>query len=776
MVKTSSSRPRHTPPMVAKTLMEIATACLPFARLALAATVVLALDSRSTGVDGIRTDMARLVLPLPPEVPAPAIALAPAEAPLPAVDATTASLALAPAEAPRQAVDATTASLALVPAEAPRPADDAITTTASLGPLAPAPVPAEPPALDLPAALAQGAQAYASSGLATGDEIAKTLPNGNARTTAEWIALRTFPREAGYRRINAFLAAQPDWPSTEWLRKRAEEALFGDTHASATIRAAFADTPPRTPAGKLALARVKQEDNDANGATGLVRDVWRNDDFNKLIEKTVLGEFAALLTKADHKYRADRLLYKEETGSALRAAALAGPDVLALAKARAAVVNEAASDALIAAVPAALAKDPGLIFSQIQKLRRAQKFEAASAMMLAAPRDPALLVNGDEWWVERRMLARAMLDRGEGEIAWRLCAEHSAQGANAAVEAEFHAGWIALRFLDDPARARSHFTKLAQIAESPATAARAAYWLARTQEALGDNEGAAAFFASAAKHPTFFYGQLARARLGLGDMVLRPMPVAVTDDERAPATQVAEILLALGRRDIAAPLVYDSARNLEGEGQLAALAQTVARAHDAPLSLQLGKTAARRGIALDELAFPDFGVPDFVPLAGSADKALVYAIVRQESAFLARASSGAGAKGLMQLMVGTARLTAKKAGVGFDAARLTSDPAFNTQLGAAHLGTLFEEHDGSYVLTFAAYNAGGGRVKEWLAAYGDPRRAGVDVVDWIELIPITETRQYVQHILENLQVYRARMGQLSSSLTNDDLHAHGGRF
>ena len=704
-------------------------ACLIFARTALAATVVLVMTAGAIGSDQARLDVANLVLPFPPEVPPPASS--------------------GNREAPR-----------VLPVDP--------TTTASLGPVV-----RPPPALEpAPAAMTQALQAYASGALAQGDEAARALPPGLWRSSAEWAALRTFPREAGYSRIMAFLAAHPGWASHAWLEKRAEEALFGDNIPADVIRAAFAEVTPQTPAGKLALARTLLESGDTRGATALASDVWRRDDISPALEKIVLGEFGPLLARADHKFRADRLLYKESVPAALRAATLAGPDVLALARARAAVINEAASDALFAAVPASLAKDPGLTFSTIQKLRRADRIEAAATIMLDAPRDAAALVNGDEWWTERRMLARAMLDRGDGEMAWRLCAEHSATGANARVEAEFHAGWIALRFLDDPVRARVHFARLAQWAEGPGTQARAAYWLARTQEMLGDNEGANAFFARAARHPTFFYGQLAQARIGSGELSLRSLPVAAAGGDRAESTRVAEALLGAGAKEIATSLMYDIARNAGDETQVAALAGVIASSHDARLSLQIGKIASQRGVALDELAYPDFGVPEFVPLPGSVDKTMVYSIVRQESAFQASASSGAGAKGLMQMMVATARNTAQKAGVSFDAARLTSDAAFNTQLGASHLGTLLGEHRGSYVLTFAAYNAGGARVKEWINAYGDPRKPEIDVVDWIELIPITETRQYVQHILENLQVYRVRIGQQPRLMIEADLHAH----
>jgi soluble lytic murein transglycosylase len=203
----------------------------------------------------------------------------------------------------------------------------------------------------------------------------------------------------------------------------------------------------------------------------------------------------------------------------------------------------------------------------------------------------------------------------------------------------------------------------------------------------------------------------------------------------------------------------DGARFYQDESQLAALAALPARFGDAPGAVEIGKLATLRGFPIDSAAFPTFGVPEFSPLAGSADLSLVYSIARQESEFIPAAASGAGAKGLMQLLPATARDAAKRAGVAFDAGRLITDPSFNTQLGAAFLGQLLADENGSPVLAFAAYNAGGGRVQQWIQAYGDPRLPNVDPVDWIERIPFDETRDYVQRVMENWRVYRARFAK-----------------
>jgi soluble lytic murein transglycosylase len=612
---------------------------------------------------------------------------------------------------------------------------------------------------------------YRNGELAEGDRAAANAPDPLVRTALEWVALRTNQRETGFKRVTAFLDAHPGWPSGPWLRKRAEESLYTDNPPPARVKEYFANGKPQTVAGKLALARVLLGEGQKSQAAELVRSAWRDGDLNQWQEGSIKKTFGELLEKADYKYRADRLLYKEDTAAALRSAQSAGPDVVLLAKARTAVISEGASDKEMAAVPAALQNDPGYLFSKIQKLRRANKIDEAVQVLLAAPRDPALIINGDEWWTERRMLARKMLDKGDVKTAYRICDEHSAQRTDARVEAEFHAGWIALRFLNDPDAAARHFAIASLSAETPMSVARVAYWQGRAAEAAGESKAAEAmgFYRKAAIHSAAFYGQLARAKLGLSAGQVRAAPPAAEGNQRHEAVRTVELLYAIGEKELALPLITESAQRLDGADQMAALARIIARDRDAKVSLSFGKLAAQRGMPLDDLAYPVYGIPGYQPLGNSAPRSVVYSIARQESAFNSRALSGAGAKGLMQMLTGTARRTASRMGIGFNEARLVNDAAFNAQLGAAHLGELLAEQGGSYVLTFAAYNAGGGHVKEWIDAYGDPRNPRVDPVDWVERIPFTETRNYVQRVMENLTVYRARFQEAGPAPLQTDL-------
>jgi soluble lytic murein transglycosylase len=342
--------------------------------------------------------------------------------------------------------------------------------------------------------------------LAQGDDAAREAKDPLARTTLEWVALRLEPR-LPFERIAAFLADHPSWPAADSLRRHAEVALYTDRRAPALISAYFADRPPETIFGKLALARAKLV-ADQNAAAALVREVWLSGDIGTPLEAAILREFGDLLSKDDHKARADRLFYKGFAAAARRAALLAGPDIEALAKAR----DTPLDATLVAALPAGLRGDPGLLIARVQKLRQQSKFAEAAKVMLTAPRDPADLVAPDEWWAERKLLARKLLDQSDARTAYRLCAESAPANGATNLESAFEAGWIALRFLHEPTAASLHFAAMAKIAATSASLASAAYWQGRAAEAAGATDTAAGFYRAAAEHATTYYGQLARAK------------------------------------------------------------------------------------------------------------------------------------------------------------------------------------------------------------------------------------------------------------------------
>ncbi|WP_295814884.1 lytic transglycosylase domain-containing protein, partial [uncultured Nitratireductor sp.] len=404
-------------------------------------------------------------------------------------------------------------------------------------------------------------------------------------------------------------------------------------------------------------------------------------------------------------------------------------------------------------------RSAGYTFARTRFLRRAGRFEEAAELMLTAPRDANSLIDPDEWWVERRVLSRELLDIGDAETAYRVAAAHSAESPSRAADAEFHAGWYALRFLKNPEAAARHFARIAEIAEGPISSARANYWLGRTAGSGGPGD-ATAYYEKAARLGATFYGQLATAKLDRTTLAAEAPEPDDDDRRRFFAREMVRAIRSLeGTNHLwrAGSLYRKLAQELQKPGELSLLADMAEARGDYTTALRVGKIAASRGLDIGALAHPVGAIPAAASIP-SARQALAYAVARQETEFNAAAVSPAGARGLLQLMPATAREMARKSGLPYSRARLTTDPTYNVTLGAAYLEEQLGRFDGSYILTFAGYNAGPSRASEWMERYGDPRGKPVEeIVDWIERIPYSEPRNYVQRVMENLQVYKMRL-------------------
>ena len=655
---------------------------------------------------------------------------------------------------------------------------------ASVSPAAPAPEVPDPnrPVVSGDTDLSQLRQAidlYRKGKVSDGDRLAAGFRDPAARALLEWVAIRA-GAGIGFERVVAFTRANPDWPAGPLLRRRAEEMLLSEKKSPAVVRAYFATSKPASAPGKFALAlALRAEGLDADAAD-LVRALWREDSFGRNLEARVMDSFPGLLTSVDHRFRMERALLKEDWTAAGRAADYAGGSHASLVRARRAVEGKAGAASALNAVPPSLRNDASYLLSRAQYFRRADKTEEAAKILIAAPANPDILVDGDEWWVERRIVARKLMDAGDARTAHAVVSGHSARTTEKRIEAEFHAGWIALRFLDDAGAAERHFAQAATVAETPISLARAAYWQGRAAEAAGKAHEAKGFYERAALQPIAYYGQLARAKLGQNSLPLRRAaelsPAARAAFEDRLFVRGLKLLSAASLKELALPLYIDAAKSLTDEAQVNALGEAAVAAKDARALVAIGKLATQRGLALDSHAYPTIGIPDYETFTAvpQVERAMVFAIARQESQFDPRAQSGVGARGLMQMMPATAQRTAKRVSTSYETDRLTSDPAYNARLGQAHLGELMEDWKGSYILAFASYNAGGGNVKKWIDAYGDPRRPEIDAIDWVERIPFTETRNYVQRVMENLQVYRNRLDGKSTLAIERDF-ARGAR-
>jgi len=602
-------------------------------------------------------------------------------------------------------------------------------------------------------------------------EAEASISDPVARKLAEWLILRSEDNGASVERYRAFLDANPSWPSQTFLRRRIEASLWDDRRDDSAVWAWFQNESPISAKGRLALAKVMVSRGDRGNAERLVREAWRNDGMSEDTETAALDMFGSFLTAGDHKARMDAMLYGTDNEAAgMRAAKRLGSGYVALAKARIAATRKGSNlRALLEAVPSELTGDTGYLFAKIQLLRREEKFAEAARLMLSAPKDPSRLYNVDEWWIERRLLARKMIDNNEFRTAYLIARDAALPARDIyKTEQEFTSGWIALRFLNDPALASEHFARIGVGSANPTALARAGYWQGRAAEAAGRGQEARAAYARAAEQSTSYYGQLARAKLGLPQIELNSAPRGRGVD-RLEIVRAVALLYEINARELAIPIFGDMGDNGDPEA-LAGLGELTARNGDARGMLLMGKAALNRGLPFDHYAYPVNGIPSFRQVGPEVEQSVVYAIARQESAFNPAVVSPAQAYGLMQVTPDAGRYVSKRAGIAFDLNRMKTDPVYNAMLGAAELGGLLEDYRGSYILTFAAYNAGRGSVRKWIERYGDPRDPKVDAVDWVELIPFSETRNYVQRIMENLQVYRARFGGGSRLQIEADLH------
>jgi soluble lytic murein transglycosylase len=627
-------------------------------------------------------------------------------------------------------------------------------------------------------------KAIAESDLAKGKALRDQVKEPVGRKLIDWYLYRSGYGNAA--EIRAFMLANPAWPDRERLNQRAEEALFNSSASPREIKAFFADAPPTTGVGLAALASALVADKDEAAAKVLAAKAWVEYAIPAVQEPNFLKKVGSLLTENDHKRRLDRLLLndsrwegerKERAAVIRRVIPLLTEPEQKKAQARLAVFLRAKnSEQLMAKLPPlALKTDWGLAIQRAQALRRQKKHEAAWEILLSEP-DATLHVKPDGWWEERRASAYAALKAGKATTAYELVRNPGNLSINAQNGAAFMAGWLALRHLKDSKKALAHFQAYTKSADGPLSKARAHYWLGRTYEALSDQANARESYRTAAVHVDTFHGQLARLKLDPQASVLSITP---------PATPTAEEIARFNGLDAVQAIVLADKAGLDRsvryaflnhlrfyfktEAEAAMLAHLAEALGDTQMAVRIGKTAVGRGLNLIYYAYPVHRLPAYTPLRRPPETAFILGIARQESEFNTSTFSGAGARGILQVMPITARHICRDYKLKCDIPRLMSDAAYNTMMGSAYIADRMDEFTGSYVLTLAGYNAGPGRAREWIREFGDPRHGGVDPIDWIHRIPIEETREYVQKVLSNIQIYRARLGETNAVRLNADL-------
>ncbi len=601
-----------------------------------------------------------------------------------------------------------------------------------------------------------------------------------ARKLVEWQLLK-----AGLGAPKAFvdfIEQSPSWPDRAELQRRAEEQLLEAGGSTARIAAFFKGGEPRSGAGLAALASAHLAEKNEEAAKKLAVKVWREFELPAALEAGFLERFGSWLTEADHKRRLDRILVDEVRFKAERdqRAELAKRVIRHLsepekkkAEARLAVFLRAKlAGQMLAALPAepdgqpASQTDWGLAYQKVQHYRRGGQHEEAWKILTAAPTDPELITSPDDWWAERRGAAYDALKAGRAELAYDLVKDAGPLSVNPLKDQSFMAGWLALRHLGKPEAARGHFDVSQKAADGPLSKARAEYWLGRALDELGRKDEARQRYAAAALQTDAFHGLLGRHKLEAGDALdLRTgLPALPTPEDAArfvglDSVRAAVIAIKAGLSPSVHRALFAGLRNhLDGEADLAMLAHLASALGDPQASLRIGKTAIAKGRNLIVYAYPLHTFPAYTPLRDPPEPALLLGIARQESEFNNQITSTAGARGLLQVMPVTAQHICRDYKIKCDIARLNSDNAYNAMLASAYVTDRMRELSGNYVLTLVAYNAGPGRARQWMREFGDPRDPAIDAIDWIERIPIEETREYVKKVLANVQVYRARLG------------------
>jgi soluble lytic murein transglycosylase len=594
------------------------------------------------------------------------------------------------------------------------------------------------------------------------DEARRLAREGKDRLGAKifrWTELQQPRSGVSFEDIAGFIDANPHWPNQDTLARRAEEALIERTDDSVVL-AWFALRGPTTVDGAMRYIEALLRAGERQKALTLIRETWASGGFGATQESQFLKRYRQHLGPKDHVQRLDRLLWDGRKDEARRQMARVDADWRALAEARLRLqAMSGGVDGALRKVPAHLTDDPGLMFERARWRRRKGQEEGAREMLRNAHAD---LGRPELWWNERAYLARRAIAAGRMSEAYEIVKDHGLRNGSGFAEAEFLSGWIALRFLDKPEPALAHFVRLYEGSRFPVTKARGAYWAGRAAAAKGDAAGSREWFLRAAGHATTYYGQLAATVLDPADRPAFPETPRPTAEERQAfdkneLADAARFLQEIEQSNRVKAFITRLVLNCKTPGEHALVAEFAAKLGRPDLSV----SAAKRSAQVAGVMIPDHGWPT-VPLAGDnpPERALVLATIRQESAFEADAISRAGARGLMQLIPPTARAVARQLNLPSERIehRLLQDAALNLRLGRAYLAGLIDDYGGSYVLAIAAYNAGPGRVQRWIKENGDPRKANVDVIDWIELIPIDETRNYVHRVLENLQVYRWRLG------------------
>lgn len=587
--------------------------------------------------------------------------------------------------------------------------------------------------------------------------IAKQSNNNTVQRLIWWVRVKAKNTDANFGEIQDFLLKHPDWPDRDTILTRAERAL-SEAYDTQTRRQWFEQFPPKTSFGVQLYAYTLLESNnpaDRQKATDLIRDAWRKLLVDEDEQDSFLNSYASFLRPEDHIEAVSNMIWKDDVARAQASLRLVDEGHRHLFNARLKFRrNMSGMEQALRTIPQNLQNDDGLAYDRLSWRHERDMDNGALELLKSVSGEVS---HPEEWWEIRRLYVWDLIENNRYQDAYNLLKDHGQKETTKEfAESEWLSGWILYAYLNNPGEAYKHFYKLYHGTLFPVSKSRGAYWAGKASAAHGDKAVSAKWMGLAATYPSTYYGQLALAEISQRQASLPP-PIAIPKTEyeafkSRPLVQAVTMLDEIGEETLTKNFLMHMVNNARNDLERAMSARLILDLGRVDLAVKVAKEATKYNTVLSDIGYPIIKYNHREDI----EFALTMAVTRQESEFRNTAKSQVGALGLMQVMPATAKATAKKMGINFSLNRM-NEQDYNLQIGSAYLADLVEQYDGSYIMAVAAYNAGPGRVAKWRKEFGDPRQEGVDPILWVERIPITETRNYVQRVMENLQMYRHRL-------------------
>ncbi len=603
-------------------------------------------------------------------------------------------------------------------------------------------------------------------------KLAKKAKDKSIYNFIQWRHLLTSGNQASFYEYQVFLNKNSDFPRIDRIRYLAEHKLSTESISPKKIINWFREKDPLSGYGKMILGESHVLIGDKNKGTKLIKEGWITADLSKNELKYFRKKYKKYLNADDYIKRADYLAWNGDRWDLRRLIRYLPKDYELLYNARHLLMSKGYGvDQAIANVPQKFKNDAGLNYDRLKWRRKKGRVDSSAEILLKIRNDKEYLVRPDKWWKEREIISRALLYKKKYEISYKISSNHGMTEGSEYAAAEWMSGWIALSFLNDPITAKNHFINFYENVSYPISLSRGAYWLGRAYEKIGESEQSNNWYREATKYLTTYYGQLAFLKLDPNGKFELEKDIEIDPKYRIQffnkeLVKISYLLHELKKDKYTKHVLRHLANDNIAKGSEVLAAELATSINRYDFAIQVSKIASYQKRFHNKYNYPIISTPKYVNKRKIPESALILSIIRQESEFDLEANSHAGAKGLMQLMPYTAKLVSKQAKLPYSKSRLTTDPEYNINLGSHYISGLILQYDGSYPFAVAAYNAGPNRVKYWKKINKNPQKKQINYVDWVELIKFRETRNYVQRVMENYNVYRYILEQKPVTMKN----------